>query len=89
MFNRFSAAQFMDDLLSASYGKLHTCGPTDMTTLLTALGNFGYAPPPGREEFWDTWLTEFEKLCARRHYDTRGVCDLLAAMARLPLRWGP
>ncbi|KAG2444139.1 hypothetical protein HYH02_009079 [Chlamydomonas schloesseri] len=76
--------KFLDDLLSASYGKLHACGPTDLILLLTALGNFGYAPPPERFAFWDTWMVEFEKLAARKSYDTRGVCDLMAALARLP-----
>ncbi|GFR53276.1 hypothetical protein Agub_g16065 [Astrephomene gubernaculifera] len=76
--------QFLDDVLSASYGKLHSCGPTDLILLLTALGNLGYSPPPGREAFWNAWMTEFEKLTARKTYDTRGVCDLMAAMARLP-----
>lgn len=29
-------------------------------------------------------MVEFEKLAARKSYDTRGVCDLMAALARLP-----
>ncbi|KXZ43987.1 hypothetical protein GPECTOR_76g809 [Gonium pectorale] len=79
-----ASPKFLDDLLSASYGKLHACGPTDLVLLLTALGNFSYSPAPGREAFWDTWMTEFEKLAARKAYDMRGVCDLMAALARLP-----
>lgn len=41
-------------------------------------------PLPGREKLWDTWLTEMEKLCARKPFDMRGVCDLMAALARVP-----
>ncbi|KAG2436844.1 hypothetical protein HXX76_006364 [Chlamydomonas incerta] len=81
--------KFLDDLLSASYGKLHACGPTDLILLLTALGNFGYTPAPQRGAFWDTWMVEFEKLAARKSYDTRGVCDLMAALARLPRPTAP
>ncbi|GLI69605.1 hypothetical protein VaNZ11_014272, partial [Volvox africanus] len=76
--------QFLDDLLSASYGKLHTCGPTDLILLVTALGNFGFEPMPGREALWATWTVEFERFAGRKVYDTRGVCDLMDAFARVP-----
>ncbi|GIL96833.1 hypothetical protein Vretimale_2505 [Volvox reticuliferus] len=84
MLSHKAKPQFLDDLLSASYGKLHTCGPTDLILLVTALGNFGFEPMPGREALWATWTVEFERFAGRKVYDTRGVCDLMDALARVP-----
>lgn len=75
---------FLDDVISGSYGKLHTCGPTDLILFVTALGNFGFEPMPGRDGLWASWMSEFERFASRKTYDTRGVCDLMDAIARLP-----
>ena len=37
-----------------------------------------------REAAYASWMTELEKLAARKQLDVRGAADLVAALARLP-----